>query len=275
MQTDSTSPSAADTIRQQCDTRLLTAGRVVQIGLGGIGQFLVRPLAVFLNSIAGEERVRLVLCDGDSYAPENAYRMEVPELANKAVAVGKDLLARHANSALVVRWVAEYVTAADVEQLVQPHDCVLLCVDNHATRKLVSDRCGQLDDVTLISGGNDGIQGDERGTYGNVQIYLRRAGRNVTAPLTLFHPDIAQPQDKSPDELDCVELAASGAPQLLWTNLSIAAAMGAALMRLVSVCDRAMYDESCLDILEAQWTALHLSQDDESSHGHDAGADGQ
>jgi len=32
-------------------------------------------------------------------------------------------------------------------------DLVLLAVDNHATRKLVSDHCARLDNVCLISGG--------------------------------------------------------------------------------------------------------------------------
>jgi hypothetical protein len=78
--------------------------------------------------------------------------------------------------------------------------------------------------VVLISGGNDGIEGDRDGTFGNVMIYERVAGGDVTNPLTRYHPEIARPRDKRPDEIGCAELARSS-PQLLFTNLAVAAAM--------------------------------------------------
>jgi len=38
-----------------------------------------------------------------------------------------------------------------------------------------------------------------------------------TNPLTRFHPEMAQPQDKAPYDLSCGELIQSGAGQLLMT----------------------------------------------------------
>jgi hypothetical protein len=95
---------------------------------------------------------------------------------------------------------------------------VFLGVDNHKTRRLVSDHCQALEDITLISGGNDF-------TDGNVQVYLRSSGRDVTLPLTRFHPEIADPRDRSPHEMSCDELSQEAAPQLLFMNLAVASAM--------------------------------------------------
>jgi hypothetical protein len=78
------------------------------------------------------------------------------------------------------------------------------------------------------------------------------------APLDYFHPEIANPQDVSPDEKDCMEMAAQGAPQLLPMNLAMASAILSAVVRFLMPPDgETMYDEVCLDILDAtmvpQW----------------------
>lgn len=125
--------------------------------------------------------------------------------------------------------VPEYVSPFNITRLIRSGDIVLLCVDNHATRKLVSDYCTGLKNICLISGGNDGIGRDtsgsmRRGTYGNVQLYLRRNGRKLAPPLSQYHPEIAMPMDKLPGELNCTELVLS-VPQILFANLAVASAM--------------------------------------------------
>ena len=115
------------------------------------------------------------------------------------------------------------------------------------------------DDGVLISGGNDGVGPGQRGTYGNVQIYGRAGGRDVLgAPLDQFHPEIARPADRRPDELSCEELAQAGEPQLLFANLAVASAMCNALLRLIMPpAGERVYDEACFDVLDAvcspQW----------------------
>jgi hypothetical protein len=206
--------------------------------------------------------IELVLCDGDAFQPENTYRMDVPAFGNKAEMVGRELLAKLAGSALVVRWVPQYVTRANVAELIREGDGVLLACDNHATRKIVGAHCAgeALADVVLISGGNDGVENGLRGTYGNVQVYVRSGGRHVTAPIEQFHPEIAaaDPKDAAPDGLSCLEQAAFGAPQLSFVNLSVASAMCSALLRLMMPpAEERMYDEVALDICDAvsapQW----------------------
>lgn len=266
---DTTPPaptSPLEVIRRMLETTIVTRGRVVLIGLGGIGLHLAGPLATFLaglcDMVAGERAVELLLCDGDSFAPENTYRMDVPDFGNKAEVVGQQLLERAAAPALTVRWIAQHVTKDNVAEIIREGDCVLLACDNHATRKLVGGHCagGSLSDVVLISGGNDGIENGLRGTYGNVQVYVRRDGRHVTAPLERFHPEIADPADHVPDELNCLELAVAGAPQLSFVNLAVASAMCSALLRLMMPADgEPMYDEVALDVCDAVSTPHWLS----------------
>ncbi|MBI3464785.1 MAG: ThiF family adenylyltransferase [Planctomycetes bacterium] len=236
-------------IRTRLHTEILTRGRIVQIGAGGIGHILAHHVVLFLASLR-DDAFRILLCDGDAFALENTYRMDVPEFDNKAAAMAGILQERFGRPGLSIRWVSEYVTTANVEQVIQSGDCVLLCVDNHATRKLVSDRCIGMEDVVLISGGNDGVEAEKTGTYGNVQAHVRAGGHDLTAPLDRFHPEIAHPPDRNPADLDCIELAGAGAPQLHFANLAVASAMCNALLRLLMMPGEAMYDEVCLDILE-------------------------
>jgi molybdopterin/thiamine biosynthesis adenylyltransferase len=184
------------------------------IGVGGIGCALLPFLCRYLN-YAGE-RARLTLIDGDRFERANAPRQAFPRLGNKAEVKARELAQEY--EALSIRAVPEYVTSANVNRLINEGDVVFLMVDNHASRRLVDERAANLSDLTLISGGNDFEDG-------NIQVYLRREGRDLTPRLSRYHPEIAQPQDRHPAELSCEELMAAGAPQLLFTNLMVASLM--------------------------------------------------
>jgi len=197
-------------------------------GLGGVGGIVARYLAMFM---AGQNcESRLVLIDGDSFEPGNASRMFFGSCGNKAVVTREELLPRFAESPLCLVAVEEYVTPENIERLIQPGDHLLVTVDNHATRKLISDFCAaRLEDVCVISGGNDGVESDgsgplRRGTFGNVQVYLRQKGRDASPSLTRFHPEIESPADRLPTDRSCTELVAS-VPQILFTNLTVATAI--------------------------------------------------
>jgi hypothetical protein len=80
---------------------------------------------------------------------------------------------------------------------------------------------------------------------------VRRVGRDVTAPLDRFHPEIAHPQDRAPHDLSCLELIAAGTAQIGFVNLAVASAMCNALLRLMMPeLQQPMYDEVGLDIAE-------------------------
>ncbi len=222
--------------------------RFVVVGLGGIGTALVHPLAMFLHSMGGS--YRLVLVDGDKYEPENAQRQMFRNLGNKADVKAKEVLDLLGPTNLTVVSIPEFLQPENISKLLKPGDYSFVCVDNHPTRKLVSQRWQQLSDATLISGGNEGVNPPkELGTYGNVQVALRRGGEDHTVPITRYHPEITATKEKLPHELSCGELVKS-TPQILFTNMAVASAMLNAFFAVV--CDRLDYQEVKLDILEAR-----------------------
>ncbi len=207
------------------------------IGIGGIGCALLPFLCRFLQ-YAGVT-ARLTLIDGDSFERANAARQAFPRLGNKAEVKAAELAQEF--EGLSFRAAPEFVTAANVARLVAAGDTVFLMVDNHASRLLVSNHAATLQDLTLISGGNDFEDG-------NVQVYVRREGRDLTPSLSRYHPEIAHPQDRNPAELSCEELMAAGAPQLLFANLTVAALMLNAFYAWHK--DALGYSEVYLDIIK-------------------------
>jgi len=271
MTVDSKAQSPLDVLRQNVNPALVTRGKVVIIGLGGIGLYLVRGVTTFfsgiLQSAGPEASIELFLCDGDDFQIENTYRMDVPDFGNKAEVLATELLGGEI-AGLNVRWLPEFISEKNIGTVIEEGDCVLLACDNHKTRHIVGRYCAsdQLKNVVLISGGNDGIENGNRGTYGNVQVHVRRDGRDVTAPLEQFHPEIAEPQDVSPDDQHCLEAIATGAAQISIVNMAVASAMCNALLRLLMTGDEdVIYDEVALDayngVSVAHWIT-HPDKDD-------------
>jgi hypothetical protein len=191
------------------------------IGLGGVGTVVAQAMAQSLASREGSRSLWLI--DGDRYEEGNRDRVLFEGYENKAIARAREL-SRAARGRVAVRPVPEYATPRNVCGLVGDGDIVFACVDNHASRRLIGNRCRRLRDAVLISGGNDGIEGSQTGTCGNAQIFIRAAGVDRTSHLARYHPEVARPADRRPDQLGCDALAPS-APQLLFTNLAVGAAM--------------------------------------------------
>jgi hypothetical protein len=216
--------------------KLPKGGEVVIIGLGGVGSIAARYAAVFLASF--QQDSWLILQDGDKFGPSNASRMIFGRHGYKSDVVRKELIPRFTQSKLGIVSRAAYVTPDNIKSCIREDNIVLLCVDNHKTRKLVNGHCAKLKNICLISGGNDGVGKDStktvrRGTYGNVQVYIRKNGKDVTHSLTQFHPEIETPADKMPHELNCTDLVLSK-PQILFSNLAVASAMLNALLLYLS-----------------------------------------
>lgn len=186
------------------------------IGLGGIGSYLTEPLCRYLEHTG--DLIELTVVDGDKYEEKNKNRQQFDHLDNKAAVTAALIRSKFAN--VQVKSKPEYVTDDNVTSIVRENDTVFLCVDNHATRKVVSNRCKELDNVTLISGGNDFIDG-------NVIYYRRQNGNDATKAPTDLYPEIANPQDKIPgtEKTQSCETQAETNPQLLFTNLAIASCM--------------------------------------------------
>jgi molybdopterin/thiamine biosynthesis adenylyltransferase len=206
------------------------------IGIGGIGCALLPFLCRYLQYSV--EPARLTLIDGDRFERGNAARQAFSHLGNKAEVKSRELAREF--EALALRSTPEYVTEDNVARLIGEGEFVFLMVDNHASRNLVSRHVSSLSDLTLISGGNDAEDG-------NVQIYIRQGGRDLTPSLARYHPEIAHPQDRNPAALSCEELMAAGAPQLLFANLMVASLMLNAFYALRQ--GRLNYSEVYLDIV--------------------------
>jgi hypothetical protein len=220
------------------------------IGLGGIGATVAQAVAQFLGSQRASATLWLI--DGDAYEDRNRDRMLFEACENKAVVKARELM-RACGRGINVLPVAEFVTSRNVGRLIEEGDVVLCCVDNHASRRLIGNRCRRLRDVVLISGGNDGVEAGRLGTFGNVQVYLRRAGRDVTNPITRFHPEIRHAQEQGPDERGC-GAQVQAAPQLLFTNLAVGAAMLGAFYAWLS--GGLEYEELYLDVVSGRMTPV-------------------
>jgi hypothetical protein len=239
--------------------KLTDHSRIKVIGLGGIGCIVVQFLVLFLKSL--QQPLRLSLIDGDRFEPANGERMAFATLGNKAEVKAAEVASLGATDLTVVPC-PEYVQADNITRLIGCGDLLFLCVDNHPTRKLISDHCATLSDVVLISGGNEGVEPPkERGTYGNVQVAIRRGGNDVTVPITRHHPEIANPVGAVPSTANCGQMALSS-PQILFTNLAVASAMLNAFFTYT--CGRLSYQEVMLDILEGRMLPqLLLAQEEE------------
>lgn len=229
------------------------------IGVGGVGCSLARHGALYLASLDAD--TRLVLVDGDTFEASNSTRMFFGGDGNKAEVVKQDLVPHLSNRRLTIEAIGEYVSPGNIDELIREGDAVLLAVDNHATRKLVSDFCAdRRRDVCLISGGNDGVGKDSsgrerRGTAGNCQIYIRRDGADVTPSLAEFHREIANPADRRPDELDCINMLET-TPQIAFTNLTVAVSMLNTLW--LYLCGVLHYPEITFDIAEGLMRPIRL-----------------
>jgi molybdopterin/thiamine biosynthesis adenylyltransferase len=237
----------------------LAEGSAVKlIGLGGVGGIVARYLALFLASLG--TRSRLVLIDGDEFEARNAQRMYFHEAGNKSAVVMEELRRFLKDSAVELSAIEEHVTAENIERLIHERDLVVLAVDNHATRKLVSDHCAARRNVVLVSGGNDGAGEDStgalrRGTAGNCQVYVRRDGVDLTPSLGRFHPEIEQPADKAPNDVACTEAIVS-TPQILFANVMAASSILNALW--LHLCGSLHYGELVFDIAEGLMRPLEI-----------------
>jgi len=205
------------------------------IGLGGIGSWLVLFITKYARfTMLQNKKITITLIDGDSYDSLNRPRQNFKNLGNKARITMLELKDEYdkyvpagytlENFELTSK--ADYVSKDNVELLISNGDVVFMGVDNHKTRSLVSKYCQKLDDVILISGGNDI-------TVGNVQIYYKKNGEEITSDLCAYHPEIENPRDKAPYELSCDEMTES-APQLIFTNAMVAIHMCCAYYNLLT-----------------------------------------
>lgn len=204
------------------------------IGLGGIGSWLVQFISKYARfTMLQNQKITITCIDGDTYDSLNRPRQNFENMGNKARIkmlelkneYDKYVPAGYNLQNFKFDYIDDYVSEDNIETTILDGDVIFLCVDNHKTRSFVSKHCRTLDNVILISGGNDI-------TVGNVQIYKKSEGKEITSDLCAYHPEIDFPRDKAPYEKSCEELQESE-PQLIFTNIMVAILMCCAYYNLL------------------------------------------
>lgn len=190
-----------------------------------------------------------MLVDGKSFSDHNAMRQHFRKARNKAEDRKEVWSAAYPKAPLYS--MCEFVSGVNVGKLVQDGSIILLSPDNHPTRVILSDHMETLSSGLLIVGGNDAVVPDagQNGTKGWVAVHCRVDGTNVTPPVTAYHDDLRSSKELLPTEMNCVELAQAGQPQLLATNLFVGQMMSALLHRYLTLPLRQAIEvvEACVD----------------------------
>jgi hypothetical protein len=205
--------------------------RVIVVGAGGVGGWLVRGLAPMLE--VADPGSLLMLLDGDTFEEKNRQRQDFGEYGYKANVRAGELQPRYPECLVIGQaywvvghtegWPEEDGGSVGVNLLVEEGDVVFATVDNHAARKLIFERAMELDNVDVFTGGNDDAY------FGSLYHYQRRNGVDITDPPFDWHPEMVDPPDRNPAELSCEERAKiDGGTQLLATNMAVASYLLAA-----------------------------------------------
>jgi molybdopterin/thiamine biosynthesis adenylyltransferase len=193
--------------------------RILIIGIGGVGTPLVKLMMTycyyskefykkFLND---NEQLEFILIDGDYFEEKNRDRQFFQDMGisrNKAEVLTEEMQDLFSN--LNIQFISDFVDKNNVNNIIQENDVIFSCVDQNASKKIISDRCKELENFTLISGGNSYHET-------TVQIHCRRDGKDITPAIDKYHPDLQNPTDKHPNDMSCEELYNSE-PQLIFTN---------------------------------------------------------
>lgn len=194
---------------------LKQSSKVIVVGCGGIGSWLIPPLCRFLKSDGWAGQVHLI--DGDVYEDGNQSRQDISADANGQNKAQAQLLRiSPMYPTMNISAHTEYVSNDNVDALVVANSVVFVCVDNHPARARIDRRASKLDDICVISAGNEE-------TDGNVTISLRRGGQKITESLIHRHPEVGRAR-KHDRAAGCEDLIEEGNKQLLITNLAAATA---------------------------------------------------
>lgn len=233
---------------------------IVIVGLGGIGSTLSDKLCQFLhyykNGLSNDENfaremgveppifedININLVDGDVYEVRNRQRQDFSYIGPKAEVKEFDLSDMYGS--LILRSINEYITTDNISDIIKDGDIVFICVDNHASRKIINTYCKTLQNINIFSGGNGFHKA-------NCQIYIRKNSIDITPNLTAFHPEIEDSENDHPNNLGCQALA-QAEPQLIFANWGAAFAMSIAFYKTIILGDILGRSDTYIDIINGQ-----------------------
>lgn len=256
--------------------------RIVVIGCGGIGGWLLTGLAHFLEYRSPGSA--LILVDGDVFEPKNLERQDFGTYGNKAEVRAEELQSRFPRTMIIplAAWVVNddlfansdtdsTISIADSDendigrvgaiQLLEEGDIVFPVVDNFATRRLIFDAARNFENIDVISAGND------EGLFASGYIYRRRDGKDITDhPIIMHEEEYLIPHDRNPGEMSCAERSeVEGGHQLLVANLAAATlALSMTHRYIFEGEDPCPQSEMYLDLGEVTAYAANRAADEES-----------
>lgn len=239
---------------------------VTLIGLGGIGCAVARALPQTLAWVSTPgNRYVVNLVDGDVFEPHNAARQTFHRAGPKAEVIAEALRAAYKPDVhddlppISFRPYPQMVTPDNVAAHIVAGDIVLLAVDHHWPRRVVSEYVSNLATIVVISGSNSKL------TDGTVQLYARSRGRNLTLPLhNTHHPEIATATSQGQPAHGCgMRYRDPESKQLFVVNNRVAATMMELLHRLMTTSDASVAslpDEVRLDVATLTQRPVTLRQ---------------
>ncbi len=216
--------------------------KIIVVGDGGVGSNLL-PYLVKTIKLDPSLPQEILIIDGDKVEPKNIARQDFTGTdvnAKKADASAEYLigLASYVNDNPIKISSLPVYLHEDTLDVIKDGDIVFVGVDNYITRRIIDDYVKNFQDILVIYGGNEYTDGD-------VNVYYRKNGVEVTPRYSIRHPEILT-KDEFPDEKGCEEAVISS-PQLLVTNLTVALYMLEVFYQ-VCVFKRTPYIEKLFDI---------------------------
>jgi len=141
-------------------------------------------------------------------------------------------------------FINEYVTENNIASMIEDGDIVILGVDNHPTRRIVSDYCSTLPNIHIFSGGN----GFHKAT---IQRYIRRDGVDLRPNLCKYHPEIAEDNEGHPNTMGC-EALSRREPQLIFANTEVATKLCSAFYTEIILGIDTQISDSYSDLITGQ-----------------------
>lgn len=198
----------------------------ILVGAGGTGSFLFLPLLRYLENFYNQVDAdfRLTVIDGKDVAATKLHRqLFMGRQAGNPKATA--LVEQYEADPSVVIAIPRYLGDDNITGITEG-SIVLIAADNFPVRARIEARAQELNDITVINGGNEL-------TDGSLQLYVRRNGEDITPPMSQGHAEILSDDGADHSRLSCEQIAElPSGEQLIVANMMSATAMLNGLRKL-------------------------------------------
>jgi len=199
--------------------------RIVVVGVGGTGSWLVNYLSLFIYSLQETQKksIDLLLIDDDIVTETNLYRQNFAKHdigKNKA-----ELLAsRYGNvRGIEIKYLTSRIETKErlISLLNSTHSTIPIligCIDNNKGRRIFHEVFNSINNLIWIDAGNEQISGQ-------VIVGVKSNGSVITPPVTELYPSILDDKSDPPKTQSCGQIGIENltkSSQYFSTNLTAA-----------------------------------------------------